>query len=203
MERLVVAMPPYTAMAAGMDGVSEGRQERARTVRGPQDGGEMERLRRRIAGRGPFGRRVQKVEVMSESRTPATARVIVGVSGSPGSLTALGRAAGEARHRGAELWPVLTWQAPEGDLAARRFPASASMVPAWEQLARERLIRALREVFGSIVVLVSGTKSGWSGHSAEGMDACRRGPDAPCGLPGLERRTASALLRQHLHHHSL
>ncbi|ROP47882.1 hypothetical protein EDD94_7594 [Streptomyces sp. PanSC9] len=30
MERLVVAMPPYTAMAAGMDGASEGRQERAR-----------------------------------------------------------------------------------------------------------------------------------------------------------------------------
>ncbi|MFE5216547.1 MULTISPECIES: universal stress protein [unclassified Streptomyces] len=87
---------------------------------------------------------------MPESRTPATARVIVGVSGSPGSLTALGRAAGEARHRGAELWPVLTRQAPEGDLAARRFPASASMMPAWEQLARERLLRALREVFGSV-----------------------------------------------------
>ncbi|MEV6839446.1 universal stress protein [Streptomyces sp. NPDC051133] len=86
---------------------------------------------------------------MSETRTPPTARVVVGVSGSPGSLTALGRAADEARHRGAELWPVLTWQAPEGDLAARRFPAAASMVPEWERLARERLVGALRDVFGS------------------------------------------------------
>ncbi|MFF5025416.1 universal stress protein [Streptomyces collinus] len=95
---------------------------------------------------------------MSESRTPSTARVVVGVSGSPGSLTALARAADEARHRGAELWPVLTWQAPEGDLAARRFPASASMVPEWERLARERLLGALRDVFG-------GTGTGLAGQA--------------------------------------
>ncbi|MEU6477929.1 universal stress protein [Streptomyces sp. NPDC047017] len=95
---------------------------------------------------------------MSVSRTSSTARVVVGVSGSPGSLTALGRAADEARQRGAALWPVLTWQAPEGDLAARRFPASASMVPEWERLARERLAQALRDVFG-------GTDTGPAGHA--------------------------------------
>ncbi|KUN82222.1 hypothetical protein AQJ66_22385 [Streptomyces bungoensis] len=95
---------------------------------------------------------------MSESRTPSTARFVVGVSGSPGSLTALGRAADEARHRGAELWPVLTWQAPEGDVAARRCPASTSMVPEWERLARERLVAALRDVFGS-------TGTGLAGHA--------------------------------------
>ncbi|MBJ6641387.1 universal stress protein [Streptomyces sp. DHE7-1] len=85
---------------------------------------------------------------MSESPMPPAARVVVGVSGSPGSLTALGRAADEARLRGAELWPVVTWQPPEGDLAARRFPATTAMVPEWERLARERLVAALREVFG-------------------------------------------------------
>ncbi|MYQ94532.1 universal stress protein, partial [Streptomyces sp. SID4946] len=43
---------------------------------------------------------------MSEYQESTAARVLVGVSGSPGSLAALGRAAVEARLRGAELWPV-------------------------------------------------------------------------------------------------
>ncbi|MEW1780243.1 universal stress protein [Streptomyces sp. NPDC086777] len=43
---------------------------------------------------------------MSESHPSSTARLVVGVSGSPGSVTALVRAADEARRRGAELWPV-------------------------------------------------------------------------------------------------
>ncbi|MFH8337406.1 universal stress protein [Streptomyces sp. AM6-12] len=86
---------------------------------------------------------------MSEYQEPvAAARVVVGVSGSPGSLAALGRAAAEARSRGAELWPVLAWEPPEGDLAARRFPAAATVVPEWERLAGERLLGALRAVFG-------------------------------------------------------
>lgn len=85
---------------------------------------------------------------MSEYRPPSAARVVVGVSGSLGSLTALGRAAEEARHRGAELWPVLAWEPPGGDPTARRSPAATAMVPEWERLARERLVGALREVFG-------------------------------------------------------
>ncbi|MCS0603646.1 universal stress protein [Streptomyces sp. LP11] len=85
---------------------------------------------------------------MSESPMAATDRVVVGVSGSPGSLAALGRAADEARLRGAELWPVVAWEAPEGDLAARRFPATSALLPEWERLARERLEGALRDVFG-------------------------------------------------------
>ncbi|MEV6947846.1 universal stress protein [Streptomyces sp. NPDC051172] len=88
---------------------------------------------------------------MSESDAPSAARVLVGVSGSPGSLTALCRAAGEARSRGAELWPVLAWEPPGGELAARRSPAASYLVPAWERLARERLVAALRDVFGSNV----------------------------------------------------
>jgi nucleotide-binding universal stress UspA family protein len=85
----------------------------------------------------------------ASSRLPSTARLVVGVSGSPGSLTALVRAAGEARRRGAELWPVHAWEPPGGELAARRSPAAAVMVPEWERLARERLLGALRDVFGS------------------------------------------------------
>lgn len=85
---------------------------------------------------------------MVEFRPPAAARVVVGVSGSLGSLTALARAAEEARHRGAELWPVLAWEPPGGELAVRRSPASALMVGNWERVARERLLTALDEVFG-------------------------------------------------------
>ncbi|MEU3027318.1 universal stress protein [Streptomyces incarnatus] len=85
---------------------------------------------------------------MSEYQESAAARVLVGVSGSPGSLAALGRAAVEARRRGAQLWAVTAWEPPEGDLAARRFPAAAALVPEWERLARERVLDALRAVFG-------------------------------------------------------
>ncbi|MFG2885453.1 universal stress protein [Streptomyces sp. NPDC048297] len=85
---------------------------------------------------------------MSESRPCSAARVVVGVSGSLGSLTALTRAAEEARGRGAELWPVLASEPPGGDLAARRSPAASVMVEEWERLARERLVTALGEVFG-------------------------------------------------------
>ncbi|WP_260470396.1 universal stress protein [Streptomyces sp. RP5T] len=87
-------------------------------------------------------------ETMFEVRPPAAARVVVGVSGSLGSLTALARAAEEARHRGAELWPVLAWEPPGGELAVGRSPATALMVGQWEQLARETLLTALGEVFG-------------------------------------------------------
>ncbi|KQX67629.1 MULTISPECIES: universal stress protein [unclassified Streptomyces] len=85
---------------------------------------------------------------MYESRPSSAARVVVGVSGSLGSLTALVRAADEARRRGAELWPVLAWEPPGGELAARRTTAAAVLVEDWERLARERLLGALREVFG-------------------------------------------------------
>ncbi|WP_316780750.1 universal stress protein [Streptomyces sasae] len=87
---------------------------------------------------------------MSEPDAPSTARrVLVGVSGSPGSLTALCRAVGEARRRGAELWPVLAWEPPGGDPLARRSPAASQLIPEWERLTRERLLAALCDVFGS------------------------------------------------------
>ncbi|MET9118974.1 universal stress protein [Streptomyces longwoodensis] len=87
---------------------------------------------------------------MSDSPLPSPARLVVGVSGSPGSLTALVRAADEARRCGAELWPVLAWEPPGGDLAARRSPSAAVLVPEWERMARERLLAALSDVFGGM-----------------------------------------------------
>ncbi|NKQ28165.1 universal stress protein [Streptomyces galbus] len=87
---------------------------------------------------------------MTEVAPSPAARVLVGVSGSPGSLTALCVAAGDARRRGAELWPVLAWEPPGGDPAARRAPAATHLVPVWERSARERLLAALRDVFGDV-----------------------------------------------------
>ncbi|WP_172383261.1 universal stress protein [Streptomyces sp. MNP-20] len=78
---------------------------------------------------------------------PTAARVVVGVSGTPGSLTALCRAAAEARQRGAELWPVLAWQQPGGDLGARRATDAPLTADSWERLARRTLVATLREVF--------------------------------------------------------
>ncbi|MFG3201467.1 universal stress protein [Streptomyces sp. NPDC048192] len=75
-------------------------------------------------------------------------RVVVGVSGSLGSVTALRRATALARRLGAELWPVLAWEPPGGDPAARRSPAAGLLVEDWQRLARQRLASVLEEIFG-------------------------------------------------------
>ncbi|MEV7319508.1 universal stress protein [Streptomyces sp. NPDC093970] len=85
---------------------------------------------------------------MSGYDTCPSRRVVVGVSGSLGSVTALCRAAAEARRLEAELWPVLAWEPPGGELAARRSPAPPALVGEWQRLARERLLVVLDEVFG-------------------------------------------------------
>ncbi|MBO1335670.1 universal stress protein [Streptomyces sp. VRA16 Mangrove soil] len=94
--------------------------------------------------------------VPSDAAAAARApRVVVGVNGESGSRTALRRAAAEARHRGAELWPVLAWQAPGSVLCARRAPAVALPAQDWQELARGTLLTTLGEVFpdGAGVVL--------------------------------------------------
>lgn len=74
-------------------------------------------------------------------------RVVAGVSGGPGSLTALHRAADEARLRGAELWAVLAWQTPGGGPAARGACACAPY-PEYRDAAASRLRDALVAAFG-------------------------------------------------------
>ena len=85
---------------------------------------------------------------MSGYDTCTSGRVVVGVSGSLGSVTALRRAATEARLREAELWPVLAWEPPGGELAARRSPPPAPLVQEWRRTARERRADVLDQVFG-------------------------------------------------------
>ncbi|MGW4567552.1 universal stress protein [Streptomyces sp. NPDC004561] len=87
---------------------------------------------------------------MSGYDVSAVARVVVGVSGSLGSVTALRRATALARRLGAELWPVLAWEPPGGDQAARRSPAAGLPVEEWQRLARQRLVSVLEEIFGTV-----------------------------------------------------
>ncbi|MFF3018537.1 universal stress protein [Streptomyces sp. NPDC057939] len=74
-------------------------------------------------------------------RNKGVRRIVVGVSGTPGSLSALHRAVAEARVREAELWVVMAWQAPGGALASR----SACDVPALTD-CRAAVVERLREV---------------------------------------------------------
>ncbi|MFB7507295.1 universal stress protein [Streptomyces broussonetiae] len=84
---------------------------------------------------------------MSGYDTSAVARVVVGVSGSLGSVTALRRATSLARRLGTELWAVLAWEPPGGDLAARRSPDAGVPVEQWQRLAGQRLTALLDEIF--------------------------------------------------------
>ncbi|MFE4669210.1 universal stress protein [Streptomyces sp. NPDC056716] len=79
---------------------------------------------------------------------PDAPRVVVGVSGSLGSLTALYRAADEARRRDAELWPLLAWEPPGGELGAGRNPAPCVLLDEWRRLAARRLLDILADAFG-------------------------------------------------------
>ncbi|MFD9793916.1 universal stress protein [Streptomyces sp. NPDC059070] len=74
-------------------------------------------------------------------------RVVVGVSGSLGSLTALHRAAAEARRTGAVLRAVLAWAPPGGELGHRARP-EPSVVEECRRVAGERLLQALDDAFG-------------------------------------------------------
>jgi len=74
-------------------------------------------------------------------------RVVVGVSGSAGSLRALRFAAALAGRENAVLMPVLAWTPPGGELADRRFPCP-ELRASWVRDARERLEQAIRLAFG-------------------------------------------------------
>ncbi|MCD0482584.1 universal stress protein [Streptacidiphilus sp. ASG 303] len=74
-------------------------------------------------------------------------RVVVGVSGSLGSLAALHRAVGEARRTGAEVLAVLAWEPPGGEFGYRRFPCPP-LLGECRRLARERLRAALDAALG-------------------------------------------------------
>ena len=100
-------------------------------------------------------------------------RVVVGVSGSPGSLIALRYAAGLAAAEHALLMPVLAWTPPGGDLADRRFPC-AELRASWVSEARDRLERAIGLAFGgppADVQFAAGTVRGEAGPALASIAA--------------------------------
>jgi nucleotide-binding universal stress UspA family protein len=78
---------------------------------------------------------------------PGIRRVIVGASGSPGSLQALRFAEELARAHDAPLMPVLAWVPPGGDLAVRRAPCGY-LRRLWAADACQRLRDTLGAVWG-------------------------------------------------------
>ena len=76
-------------------------------------------------------------------------RIIVGASGSPGSLQALRFAADLARDDDAALIPVLAWLPPGGDQADRRQP-SVYLRKVWKEAAWQRLWDALDLAWGGL-----------------------------------------------------
>ena len=78
---------------------------------------------------------------------PGIDRLIVGASGSPGSLHALRYAEGLARAHRAVLIPVLAWEQPGGDHGVRVQPSDA-LCQEWRLLACQRLRDALIAVWG-------------------------------------------------------
>jgi nucleotide-binding universal stress UspA family protein len=74
-------------------------------------------------------------------------RLIVGTSGSPGSLHALRYAEGLARAHSTVLIPVLAWDTPGGEYVERAAP-SGQLRQEWHILASRRLRDALIAVWG-------------------------------------------------------
>lgn len=100
-------------------------------------------------------------------------RVIVGVSGSPGSLQALRHAADLARDHLAPLVPLLAWVPPGGDLADRSHP-SPYLRNLWRDAAWQRLWDAMDLAFGGVpedLAIQSDVERGDPGHVLVGI-AC-------------------------------
>ncbi|MFI6845608.1 universal stress protein [Kitasatospora sp. NPDC050467] len=84
-----------------------------------------------------------------DDEAPVRGRVVVGVSGSLGSLAALHRAVAEARRTDAELVPVLAWEPPGGEIGYRRSPCPP-LLAAVRDAAEQRLRDALETAFAGM-----------------------------------------------------
>jgi nucleotide-binding universal stress UspA family protein len=80
---------------------------------------------------------------------PGVTRVIAGIGGSPGSLTAIRFAEALARAYQAVLVPVLAWIPPGGERAGLTQP-SGYLRQEWRELAHERMRAGLLAVWGEI-----------------------------------------------------
>jgi nucleotide-binding universal stress UspA family protein len=79
---------------------------------------------------------------------PTVLRIIIGASGSPGSLRALRYAQHLARDYHATLMPVLAWLPPGGDLADRRTP-DEELRRIWAHDAHQKLHDTLTLAWGT------------------------------------------------------
>ncbi|MFF3618470.1 universal stress protein [Streptomyces sp. NPDC002467] len=114
-------------------------------------------------------------------------RVLVGVTGTAGNLAALHRAAAEARVRGADLWAVLAWQSPGGELGSRNGLGPHALAQC-RAAAAERLREVLDTAFGAVkagVTLDGITVRGTPGAAL--VDVARDRPGPACG-PGCGER---------------
>lgn len=84
-----------------------------------------------------------------DEREEVMRRVLVGVTGTVGNLAALHRAAAEARVRGADLWAVLAWQSPGGELGSRNGLGPHALAQC-RAAAAERLREVLDTAFGAV-----------------------------------------------------
>jgi nucleotide-binding universal stress UspA family protein len=82
------------------------------------------------------------------SEVSGLGRVVVGASGSPGSLCALRYALKLARVNAVPLEAVIAWVPPGGDLAERRYP-DPSLRRLWMDAARKRLLDAVDVACGT------------------------------------------------------
>lgn len=76
-------------------------------------------------------------------------RLIVGTSGSPGSLQALRYGEGLARAHHAVLIPVIAWELPGGD-RSHRISGSRELGKACQEIACQQLREALIAVWGEV-----------------------------------------------------
>lgn len=103
-------------------------------------------------------------------------RVIVGVSGSAGSLQALRRAVVEARLREAELWSVLAWIPPGGENLNRRHP-DGYLLGLWERNALDRLRVAWDEALGGVPADLTARMFVGRGYAGGVLVRCARESD--------------------------
>ncbi len=103
-------------------------------------------------------------------------RLVVGTSGSPGSIHALRYAVDMARRHDIPLLAVLAWVPPSGDLTERRHPLP-ELRPTWADAARKRLGDALGAACGGVpshvdikLCVVRGAPGWWLVDVADSAD---------------------------------
>ncbi|KJS56593.1 hypothetical protein VM98_06580 [Streptomyces rubellomurinus subsp. indigoferus] len=126
---------------------------------------------------------------------PAESRIVVGVSGSLGSIAALHHAAAEARRTDVELLAVLCWTPPGDELGYRRTPYPPALT-AGRDAAVARLRQALDEAFAGHHAGVRLRCQAVRGDTGRTLVGCADRPDDLLVLgAGHERGRLSRLLR--------